>query len=50
MPFYNKDIISIIDRRNPVIDFDFINREIPDSFFPSVEYLRIDNWVKEIIS
>lgn len=51
MPFYNENQIFIIDRRNPVLDIDFIKDERYKKF-PINEYLlnlRIDNWVKNFL-
>lgn len=50
MPFYDKNLIHIIERKNPKIDIDFIiskNEHIHTTF---LDNLRIDNWVKQILN
>lgn len=48
MPFYNEKNICIIDRKNPVIDYNFITSK-PDDISSYMEQYRIDNWVKKLI-
>ena len=40
--------VSLITRENPIIDVDFINKNITNDI-PNLEYLRIDKWVEEIL-
>ena len=49
MPFFNPEQILIIDRKNPVINEDFIRQE--KVFLPSeyINSLRIDNWVNIVL-
>lgn len=49
LPFYNEDYIHIIDRNNPVIDFSLLDVETDDLPRQSIEYLRIDNWIKNFL-
>lgn len=48
MPFFDENQIQIIDRKNPVIDFSFLEKETDynRAFF---DQLRIDNWVNIIL-
>lgn len=49
MPFYNPQYISIIDRENPQLDWNFIEADLPHVINPEIEKLRIDLWVKNFI-
>lgn len=47
MPFYNAELIHIIDRNNPVVDMDFIESQPDFSRCQKlIQTLRIDAWVK----
>ncbi len=50
MPFYDSNFIQVIDRKNPIIDIDFINRNAEYKFMEYLKKLRIDNWIEELIS
>lgn len=50
MPFYDKDRILVIDRDNPIINIDFINKEIKKETHEFVLKSRIDNFIRELIS
>ncbi len=45
LPFYDSRYIHIIDRNNPIVDFSLMD-DIDFNSRDSVEFLRIDNWVK----
>lgn len=48
MPFYNKNQIMIISRKNPLLDREFIsNGEFERD--PFIDQLRIDRWIKNFI-
>lgn len=47
LSFYNEKYIHIIDRDNPIIDYSLTLNEIDSR--QSVNYLRIDNWIKFFI-
>ena len=47
LPFYNDKFIHIINRNNPVIDYSLLKIDINSR--DSVNYLRIDNWLKNFI-
>lgn len=49
LPFYDSQYIHIIDRKNPKIDISFISQEISYQIREKVNYLRIDNWVRNFI-
>jgi hypothetical protein len=49
--FYNPEQIYIIDRNDPHVPLDFISTPLPENFRnPAIEQLRIDRWVKNILS
>lgn len=51
MSFYDKEKILIIDRRNPVLDMNFINSPVSGTCMSKdLQNVRIDNWCKSIIS
>ena len=50
MPFYNNKQIMFIDRKKPTIDIGFIKNSITSENNPELLKLRIDNWVKILIS
>ena len=49
MPFYDEKQIQIIDRNNPIVDIDFIQKEELFKTSAYVICLRIDNWIKNFI-
>lgn len=50
MPFYSANNILIIDRENPIIDFEFVNQSIGKiDFSEYISQLRIDKWVLNFI-
>lgn len=49
--FYDPKQILVINRRNPEIPDDFILSPLPDDFSnEGIKYLRIDRWIKLLIS
>ncbi|UEG54949.1 hypothetical protein LLH06_08225 [Mucilaginibacter daejeonensis] len=48
--FFNPDVISIIDRSNPVIDTTWIHKKINETQGSSILNLRIDNWITQLVS
>lgn len=50
MPFYDKKQIMFIDRKKPAIDVAFIKETIAPKNNPELLKLRIDNWIKILIS
>ena len=50
MPFYDPNRILVIDRKNPIIDIDFLKNNAPYKHIDSLFKLRIDNWIKELIN
>lgn len=50
MPFYNERRIYVIDRKNPYIAPEFLESNEECNIDPYFEKLRIDNWVKQLIS
>lgn len=46
-PFYDPQMIHIIDENNPIIDFDFLRSSSRKN---NLSYLRIDNWLKHIVN
>lgn len=48
IPFYNNKNIFIIDRRNPIINPNFITSKA-DDMSSVMEKYRIDNWVKILL-
>lgn len=51
LPFYSADRISFIDRKNPILDWNFIKLESAKDMAcdPYIEGLRLDRWVSRII-
>ena len=51
MPFYNTNQISIINRDDPIIDIEFLNRENTDNIINDnyIQKLRIDSWVLNLV-
>ena len=49
LTFYNGDQIKIIDRKNPIIDIDFINSKEIFPVCEEIQNLRIDKWVYNLI-
>lgn len=51
MPFYDKELISIVDRNNPKVDKSFVEKNISGTkTSDSLVWLRIDNWCRTLIS
>lgn len=48
--FVNNNQVAVIDKFNPIIPIDFIKDTIDLSETADVSFVRIDNWVKEILS
>lgn len=49
MSFYNPDQIKFIDRKNPIVDIDFLKKK---EIFPvneEIQNLRIDKWIHRLI-
>lgn len=49
MPFYSPESILIIDRNNPIIDFNFINNPFKGEIHPYIKSLKIDLWLERIL-
>jgi len=50
MPFYNPNQIRFLDRENPVIDLAFLKDSATFPISNIIEELRIDKWVRTLIS
>lgn len=50
MPFYNASQISVFDRNDPCLDFEFINSYKPQPVPEEISNLRLDKWVMNFIS
>ncbi len=51
MPFYNKNYIYIIDRKNPCVSIDFLLSNVTIQYNSCYfEKLRIDNWVNKLLN
>lgn len=49
--FYNPEQILVIDRNNPIIPDDFIFSSLTNDFaVNNISRLRIDNWIKKLIT
>lgn len=48
MPFYNEDIICVVDKIDPYINIEFIRNEVRDSAFDGIEDYSLGNWLKTI--
>lgn len=46
-PFYHPNNILIIDKENPIIDMEFLDKPVIPV---DIKYLRLDNWLKYIIN
>lgn len=49
MSFYNSNQIKFIDRKNPVIDIEFLIKEEQYQVSEDIQILRIDKWIHQLI-
>ena len=49
LPFYNAKQITFIDRKNPVIDIDFIKNDVTFEISDYIVSQRVDNWVSRLL-
>ena len=50
MPLYDPNRISVIDRKKPIINIDFLKNNASYKHIDSLSRLRIDRWIEELIS
>lgn len=48
--FINAGQVCIIDKMNPVVPVDFVKSPLCEENVTDVTFLRIDNWVKELLA
>lgn len=49
-PFVNKNQVFIIDKKHPIIPVQFIKSPLKNKEITNISFLRIDNWVRQLLS